>query len=132
MNAERLADLRHERPKTRQADVARVLGIGTSTYSMYEQGLREPDDETKIKIARYFDVSVDYLVGNSDCRTVGPTRSLDAQLHTLRHQLRDDGAAPTYRGKNLTATARQGIAALIDGVCTAAEVFVKMGDDQEA
>ncbi|WP_461214728.1 helix-turn-helix domain-containing protein [Lacticaseibacillus sp. GG6-2] len=129
MNAERLADLRHERPKTRQADVAQMLGIGTSTYSMYEQGLREPDDETKVKIAHYFGVSVDYLVGNSDSRTAQPTRSLDAELLALQHQLRDNEATPTYHGKVLTATARQGIAALIDGVRKAADALVDLTDD---
>ena len=79
VNAERLADLRHERPKVRQADVARVLGIGTSTYFRYEQGLWESDDETKIKNARYFGVSVDYLVGNSETRTAQPPRSFDVE-----------------------------------------------------
>jgi transcriptional regulator with XRE-family HTH domain len=128
VNAERLADLRHEQPKTRQVDIAKMLGIGTSTYSVYEQGLREPDDETKIKIAQYFHVSVDYLVGNSDLRTPHPTRSVDTELTALRHQLRDTSAKPMYHGQELTAPVRKSLAALLDGVVSAADALTENDD----
>ncbi|WP_407892658.1 helix-turn-helix domain-containing protein [Lacticaseibacillus sp. N501-2] len=125
MNAERLADLRHEQPRTRQVDIAKMLGIGTSTYSMYEQGLREPDDETKIKIAQYFNVSVDYLVGNSDLRTPYPTRSVDTELSALRHQLRDPTAKVVYHQQELGAPVRKSLAALLDGVVAAADALTE-------
>ncbi|WP_390407077.1 helix-turn-helix domain-containing protein [Lacticaseibacillus jixiensis] len=123
MNAERLTDLRHEHPRLRQADVAEVLGIGTSTYSMYEQGLREPDDETKLKLARYFGVSVDYLVGNSDLPTAAPRHAVDTELKALRHMLRDDTAAVTYADQPLSQLSRQALAALIEGVLAAADAL---------
>lgn len=125
MNAERLADLRHEQPRTRQVDITKMLGIGTSTYSMYEQGLREPDDETKIKIAQYFNVSVDYLVGNSDLRTPYPTRSVDTELSALRHQLRDPTAKVVYHQQELEAPVRKSLAALLDGVVAAADALTE-------
>ncbi|HHY53146.1 MAG TPA: helix-turn-helix transcriptional regulator [Clostridiales bacterium] len=49
-----------------QKTVAADLGIGLSTFSQYETGKREPDHATLLKIANYFNVTTDYLLGNSD------------------------------------------------------------------
>ena len=35
-----------------------------TTYVNYEKGLREPNSEVLIKIAKYFSVSIDYLLGH--------------------------------------------------------------------
>lgn len=44
-----------------QKDLASELGLASSTINQYEQGKRDPDIKTIIKIAQYFHVSVDYL-----------------------------------------------------------------------
>lgn len=49
-----------------QAEMAQRLGISKSTISMYENGNREPDFETLEKIADFFQIDVDYLLGRSD------------------------------------------------------------------
>lgn len=49
----------------RQVELANYLHISNTTLSQYENGIRIPSDEIKIKIANYFKVSVDYLLGNS-------------------------------------------------------------------
>lgn len=49
-----------------QKEVADDLEIGTSTLSQYETGKREPDNSTLVKIADYFNCSVDYLLGRVD------------------------------------------------------------------
>ena len=59
-----IAALRNERKLT-QREFAQTLKIATSTISMYEKENREPDIATIVKIAEYFDVSVDYLLGVS-------------------------------------------------------------------
>ena len=46
-----------------QKEVAEALGISVSCYGGYEQGYREPDLKTLIKLCRFFDVSSDYLLG---------------------------------------------------------------------
>lgn len=51
-----------------QEQLAVKLGIQRSTYSNYELGKREPDFETAKLIADFFEVSVDYLLGNSTYR----------------------------------------------------------------
>lgn len=42
--------------------------VGNDTIRKYERGEREPNISMLIKIADYFDVSIDYLVGRSDER----------------------------------------------------------------
>ena len=65
--AERLKELRKER-NLRQEHVAVALDIGMSTYCRYEQGKREPTASVLCRMADYYDVSVDYLLGRSDKR----------------------------------------------------------------
>lgn len=59
---ERLKELRNEKGLT-QREVARLLEISTTCYSGYEQGYREPDFKTLIKLCEFYEVSSDYLLG---------------------------------------------------------------------
>ena len=52
--------------KLTQQDVARALGIARSTYTSYENNNRSPDYELLIKIADYFNVSTDFLLGRME------------------------------------------------------------------
>jgi transcriptional regulator with XRE-family HTH domain len=65
----RLHTLQKER-KLRQEDMAKQLGIARTTYAMYEQGKREPDYNTLIKLATFFEVSIDYLLGTTEIKQV--------------------------------------------------------------
>ena len=65
MIGERLLDLRKEAGLT-QDDLAGILSVNKHSISSYERNKNEPPDEIKIKIANFFCVSVDYLVGTSD------------------------------------------------------------------
>lgn len=42
--------------------LGQIIGVSESTISLYENGKREPDYETMLKIAEVFDVSLDYLI----------------------------------------------------------------------
>lgn len=55
-----------------QAEMAEKLGISRSTIGMYETGAREPDFETLEKIADFFNVDTDYLLGRTDKTTLLP------------------------------------------------------------
>ena len=48
-----------------QSDFAETIGLKTNTYQAYERGAAEPKIETLCKIADYYGVSVDYLLGRS-------------------------------------------------------------------
>lgn len=58
----RLKQLRDEHNLS-QYDLADELDIKQSTIAMWENGTNAPRQATLIKIAEYFDVSVDYLLG---------------------------------------------------------------------
>lgn len=54
-----------------QSQLAEELGISKSAVSMYEQGNREPDFTVLKRIADFFEVETDYLLG----RTFSPSGS---------------------------------------------------------
>lgn len=49
-----------------QTELGNVLGLTQRAISAYESGVNEPDLKTLIKMANYFNVSIDYLLGNTD------------------------------------------------------------------
>lgn len=49
-----------------QHEIAEALNINRTTYNKYENGASKPTPETLSRIADYFQVSVDYLLGRSD------------------------------------------------------------------
>lgn len=58
----RLRDLREDNDKT-QNQIALMLNIKQNTYSQYENGKREVPINILWKLADFYDVSIDYLVG---------------------------------------------------------------------
>lgn len=66
--ADRLKELRLKN-NIKQTDIAEFLKIQPRTLRFYESGEREPNHETTIKLAEFFNVSTDYLLGVSDCPT---------------------------------------------------------------
>lgn len=73
MFGKRLKDLRLSHNLT-QFDLAESLNLSPSTIGMYEQARREPDMETLIRLAQYFNVSADYLTGSSN--VMRPTEAM--------------------------------------------------------
>ena len=65
MYLKRLEDLRIDHDLTQQ-DIADVLFCKREVYRRYEKGLRELPLSYAIKLAQYYKVSLDYLVGLSD------------------------------------------------------------------
>ena len=57
----RIRDLREDRDMT-QAQMGRILACSQRVYSNYERG----DLDIPIRLADYYDVSVDYLLGRTD------------------------------------------------------------------
>lgn len=59
----RLKELRKAKGLTLQK-IADVIGVSNGTVANYENERREPRIDMLIKLADYFDVSVDYLIGH--------------------------------------------------------------------
>ena len=58
----RLRDLREDNDLT-QAEVGKILNMRQSEYGRYERGLHMMGIDKYIKLAEYYNVSIDYLVG---------------------------------------------------------------------
>ncbi len=65
MQYQRIRDLREDRDLT-QAALAQILHCSQRIYSNYERGEVDIPTEILIKLADYYDVSVDYLLGRTD------------------------------------------------------------------
>ena len=62
-----MKELREEKDM-KQSDLAKILECSSSAIGMYEQGRRYVDLDGLKKIAEYFDVSADYLIGRTDIK----------------------------------------------------------------
>ncbi len=61
----RIRDLREDMDKS-QSEVASALSCTQQAYSNYELGLRDIPTDILIKMADYFDTSIDYLLNRTD------------------------------------------------------------------
>ena len=74
MKYSRIKDLREDNDLT-QKEIAALLGIDQRVYSNYETGKRTIPLECIMKLADYYNVSIDYLVGRTSCaEPYGQTR----------------------------------------------------------
>lgn len=98
MFGDRLKELR-ESKHLKQSDLAKELGIGRTTLSNYELNNREPDFNILKKIANYFNVSTDYLLGNSTKKYLDEVDQLEQEFEELRDKMKN--ISPSKRKKIL-------------------------------
>ncbi len=63
----RLKDLREDNDM-KQSDIAKYLGIQQTVYSRYERGFQTIPLEHLIKLADFYNVSVDYIIGRNQTK----------------------------------------------------------------
>ncbi|XMB71873.1 helix-turn-helix transcriptional regulator [Mycoplasmatota bacterium WC30] len=68
-----------------QKDVASIVGVNQTTYGRYELGQIEPNVATLMKLATYYGVSIDYLLGRTKY-----SLQLNRELKSLLTKLQDD------------------------------------------
>ena len=61
----RIRDLREDKDMT-QTQIAKILGMSQTGYSKYETGENDIPTAILIKLARFYDTSVDYLLGETN------------------------------------------------------------------
>lgn len=61
----RIRDLREDHDK-KQTEIANMLGMSQTGYSKYETGENDIPTSILIKLARYYNTSIDYLLGETD------------------------------------------------------------------
>ncbi|MGN0532760.1 MAG: helix-turn-helix domain-containing protein [Eubacterium sp.] len=54
----------------KQKELAEILNVSQNTYSQYENGVIELTATTLLKLADFYDVSVDYLLGRTNKKEV--------------------------------------------------------------
>lgn len=86
----RISELRKQAGMS-QFQLAKVLDIATSTLGMYETGKREPSLKVMNRIANYFNVTTDYLLGR-------PEKKDD---DTKIADIEDDDVIFTYEGRRI-------------------------------
>lgn len=92
----RIAELRKEKGLTLQ-QVADAIGVGNNTISRYETGKREPNLAVINRLADFFNVSVDYLLGRTD----DPHNAEKKVIKEKTADLNDDETIFTYEGKEI-------------------------------
>ena len=65
MKYSRIRDLREDRDMN-QTQMARILGMSQTGYSKYETGENDIPTAILIKLARFHNTSIDYLLGETD------------------------------------------------------------------
>lgn len=68
----RIRDLREDRDLN-QTQVARILGMSQTGYSKYETGENDLPTSVLIKLADFYDVSIDYILNQTD----NPKRNME-------------------------------------------------------
>lgn len=107
MLGEKLKHLRRKKNRS-QEDVAKDLGITRAKYSHIENGRNEPDNETLVQLANYYDVSVDYLLNvanvqrfkEEDAISVPIVGTIKAGVDGLAYEYFDGFASFTKNGLN--------------------------------
>lgn len=70
---ERIRELREDHHLTQQK-IANLLSIGQRTYSDYESGKTRIPIDSILILAKYYNVSLDYITGASNQKTEYPNR----------------------------------------------------------
>lgn len=81
----RIKALREDRD-LRQIDVSLATGIDQRTLSNYETGKTNPDSYAIIKLADYFDVSADFLIGRDNDYSL-KVKKLAYKINEIRKEL---------------------------------------------
>lgn len=63
----RIRDLREDKDLT-QTQIAKLLSMSQTGYSKYETGENDIPTTILIKLSRFYNTSIDYLLGETDCK----------------------------------------------------------------
>lgn len=66
-----------------QSELGRHVGLSKAVVSKYETGIGYPNFETLIRIAKYFGVTTDYLLGEENVKTVDVSELTESQAEII-------------------------------------------------
>ena len=113
---DRLAELRKEDRKT-QEEMANIINVKRSTYSAYERGQILPPYDKIESLAKYFNVTIDYLMVNSNVSAETPSSAVHDVNHALSNlinELKDKSTPLNVDGYILDDESRELLLASIE------------------
>ena len=112
MFSQKLRRLRKERGYTQQ-DLADKLGMSASTIGMYEQGRRQPDQNTLYRLGKLLNVSIDYLLSEDEDQEDVPDEDLEEIISEIKTRLLANDTL-MFNGKPLNRKELEKIAEVIE------------------
>lgn len=125
---DRLIQLRKQDRKT-QEQIANIINVNRVTYGSYERGTILPPYDKIEKIAHYFGVSVDYLMGNTNIKSSNEhsnetgTKDVNERLGNLLHDLKDKSIPLTFENLLLDDASRDLLIASIENSLKMANII---------
>lgn len=116
----RLRELREAKGLSRKA-VAEKINIDQTTYGKYELNKREPDSETLKKLADFFEVTVDYLLGR-EIKTQPDPKPPKKEIVLSEKEMKDI----KHKAENIAAGMMAAIGLAFDGKIEDDETLAKV------
>jgi transcriptional regulator with XRE-family HTH domain len=108
----RLKELRKQRGITLEK-MAKDLGTTKATLSRYENSIRDPKTEITNTFSKYFDVSVDYLVGNTDDPNTKILTKEDLPIEWIRAGIE---SMTVFKGLNVSDLTLQDLRDILEAI----------------
>ncbi|WP_237268857.1 helix-turn-helix domain-containing protein [Thermoanaerobacterium thermosaccharolyticum] len=115
MFGKRIKELRKKKGLTQKA-LASYLGISDRAIGYYENEQRTPPPDILQKIADFFNVSVDYLLGRTDKKNIDAANDIDERLHKVMKELGPDVLLAFYDLPNMTDKEKENVITLLEGI----------------
>lgn len=112
--ASRIINLR-ESKNMKQSDLARRLSLDKSSMSKIENGTRKVSSDEILKIANIFEVSTDYLLGNSENNHKSPDWATEADRIDL-DKLLQSNTPMGYGGMSMAPEDKEKVRNVIEGI----------------
>lgn len=114
--ANKIVNLREEGNIT-QSELARRLGLDKSSMSKIESGLRKVSTDELKRISEIFEVSTDYLLGNTiDRNGHTPSWATNDDKKDLKRFLEENANGMTYGGEGLTDEEQKQVRRVLEGL----------------
>lgn len=114
--ANKIVNLREERNIT-QSELARRLGLDKSSMSKIESGSRKVSTDELKRISEIFEVSTDYLLGNTiDRNGHTPSWATNEDKKDLKRFLEENANGMTYGGEGLTDEEQKQVRRVLEGL----------------
>lgn len=113
---QRIAELRQSNNMS-QSELAKAIKVSPSTIGMWETDQRAIKDNDLISLANIFNVTVDYLLGNTTSKHgKAPEWANDQDKKDLKQFLEDNENSYTYGGDSLTDDEREQVRHVLEGI----------------